>query len=44
MSAETKYKYSDKDLAIFKKLITEKINKFETKTYCLCNPIFFGEG
>ena len=27
MSAETKYKYSDKDLAIFKKLITEKINK-----------------
>ena len=25
MSAETKYKYSDKDLAIFKKLITEKI-------------------
>ena len=27
MSAETKYKYSDKDLATFKKLITEKINK-----------------
>jgi RNA polymerase-binding transcription factor DksA len=27
MSAETKYKYSDKDLVRFKKLITEKINK-----------------
>ncbi|MDA9356596.1 TraR/DksA C4-type zinc finger protein [Flavobacteriaceae bacterium] len=27
MATETKYKYSDKDLAIFKKLITEKINK-----------------
>jgi len=27
MSAENTYKYSDKDLAIFKKLITEKISK-----------------